>query len=113
MIFQGAVNRKKCKESLRDSLMPTLNPGDIVMADHLRSHKGGGIAALVASVGATILYRPPYNPIEQMWIKSRPSCEWLSPDLLTLCLRPFQDLYDELASSDAIGWFTCTGYCMI
>lgn len=73
MIFQGALNREKFKEYLKDFLIPTLKSGDIVIADNLLCHKGDGIPELVASSGASLLYLPPYspdlNPIEQMWSK--------------------------------------------
>jgi transposase len=56
-------------------LLPTLRPGDIVVMDNLPAHKVAGIAEAINSVGARLLYLPPYspdlNPIEQMFAKTQ------------------------------------------
>lgn len=92
LIFSGALNREKFKEYLREYLLPTLKPGDIVIADNLKAHKGDGISELVASVGAAIVYLRPYspdlNPIELI-ARSRLICVWFRLDRLTPCLMPF------------------------
>jgi transposase len=54
-------------------LIPTLQPGDIVVADNLSSHKVAGVREAIAAVGETLCYLPPYspdfNPIEQVFAK--------------------------------------------
>jgi transposase len=58
---------------VREVLCPTLHPGDIVIADNLSSHKNDAVRAAIETVGATILYLPPYspdfNPIEMVFSK--------------------------------------------
>ena len=71
--LDGALNGERFKEYLREKLIHTLKPGDILIMDNLRSHKVQGVKELVESVGAKIMYLPPYspdlNPIEQMWYR--------------------------------------------
>src|SRR5580692_1553626 len=43
-------------------LLPTLRPGDIVVMDNLTAHKVMGVAEAINSVGARVLYLPPYSP---------------------------------------------------
>ena len=53
--------------------MPTLQPGDIVIADNLGAHKVAGIQQAIQAAGATLWYLPPYspdlNPIERCFAK--------------------------------------------
>ena len=53
--------------------MPTLREGDIVVMDNLSSHKVSGVKEAIESVGAKVLYLPPYspdlNPIEMVFAK--------------------------------------------
>lgn len=54
-------------------LCPALKPGDVVVMDNLSSHKVAGVRQWIESVGAELLYLPPYspdlNPIEKAWAK--------------------------------------------
>ena len=53
--------------------MPTLKPGDIVIIDHLGSHKGKAVRQAIRTAGAKLFFLPPYspdlNPIEQVFAK--------------------------------------------
>ena len=55
------------------ALAPTLKPGDIVILDNLRSHKGNEARRLIEARGACLLFLPPYspdlNPIELAFAK--------------------------------------------
>ncbi len=50
-----------------------LRPGDVVVMDNLPGHKLAKVRDLIESVGAKLLYLPPYssdfNPIEMIWSK--------------------------------------------
>jgi transposase len=54
-------------------LVPGLKPGDVVIIDNLGSHKGKAVRQAIRSVGAKLLFLPPYspdlNPIEQLFAK--------------------------------------------
>ena len=54
-------------------LVPTLHPGDLVIADNLGAHKVAGIQRAIQAAGATLWYLPPYspdlNPIELCFAK--------------------------------------------
>ena len=54
-------------------LAPTLSTGDTVVMDNLPCHKVAGIREAIESVGAKLVYLPPYspdlNPIEQAFAK--------------------------------------------
>jgi transposase len=60
-------------EYLRQCLVPTLKPGDIVVMDNLPAHKNPAVRQIIEAAGAELRYLPPYspdlNPIEQAFAK--------------------------------------------
>ena len=54
-------------------LVPTLQPGDVVILDNLAIHTQPAVQAAITAVGATLRFLPPYspdfNPIEQAFAK--------------------------------------------
>jgi transposase len=62
---------------LETCLIPSLKPGQIVIADNATFHRGGRIKELIEGVGCQLKYLPPYSPdlnkIERCWswLKSR------------------------------------------
>ncbi|MCI9002538.1 MAG: hypothetical protein HFG03_06885 [Oscillibacter sp.] len=59
---------------MKEALIPTLRPGDIVGMDHLMTHHVLAVGELLRDAGAASLYLPAYspdlNPIEKSWSKS-------------------------------------------
>ncbi len=43
-------------------LVPELGPGDVVIMDNLSSHKAPAVRDAIESVGARLLFLPPYSP---------------------------------------------------
>lgn len=71
MTFEGSCNRDLLEVWLRDSLLPQLNAGDVIVMDNASFHKGQVIEELVSEAGCEIWYLPPYSPdlnkIERWW----------------------------------------------
>jgi len=72
-VLDGPINGQSFTAWVEQFLVPTLNPGDIVIMDNLGSHKGAAVRDAIRSVGARLLFLPPYspdlNPIEQVFAK--------------------------------------------
>jgi transposase len=72
-VFDGAVNGASFLAYVKQILVPTLRPGDIVVLDNLSSHKIEGVREAIEAAGAELRYLPPYspdlNPIEQLFAK--------------------------------------------
>lgn len=60
--FDGATDTMIFQTFVRESLAPTLQPGQIVIMDNLAAHKSPEIARLIEAAGARVLYLPPYSP---------------------------------------------------
>ena len=72
-VIDCAMTRAIFLEYLRQCLVPTLAPGDIVVMDNLPAHKGAAVRQVIEAAGAELRYLPPYspdlNPIEQAFAK--------------------------------------------
>ena len=77
-LFDGPINGQKFLAYVEQFLVPTLQPGDIVILDNLGSHKGKAVRHAIRKAGAKLLFLPPYspdlNPIEQAFAKLK---HWL------------------------------------
>mgnify|MGYP001826069275 CR=1 FL=1 len=75
--LEGACNRMVFELWLEHCLIPTLQPGQMVIVDNASFHKGGRIEELLTAAGCQLWYLPPYSPdlnkIEHCWswLKSR------------------------------------------
>lgn len=117
MTIKGATNTEVFHAYVREILLPSLRPGDIVVMDNLRPHKNARTIALIEQAGAEVRFLPAYspdlNPIEMMWSK-------LKALLRKAQARTHSDLLSAIASSlacvspqDALAWFAHCGYSFI
>lgn len=72
-VIEGAMDGDTFLAYVDQILVPTLQPGDIVIADNLAAHHVEGVQQLIEAAGATLRYLPPYspdlNPIELSFAK--------------------------------------------
>ncbi len=72
-VFDGPINGQCFRAYVEQVLIPTLRPGDIVVADNLGSHKGKAVRQTIRTAGARLWFLPKYspdlNPIEQAFAK--------------------------------------------
>ena len=109
-----STERKFFLSWTRHHLVPTLHPGDIVVMDNLGAHKVAGVREAIESVGARLLYLPPYspdlNPIEMIFSKFK----WL---LKSAATRTVDELWaacgtllDCITEQDCRNCFRHCGY---
>ena len=53
-VFDGAIDGESFRAYIEQILVPTLQPGDIVIADNLGAHKVAGIQRAIQAAGATL-----------------------------------------------------------
>lgn len=92
-LLDGPLNGEAFLAYIQHVLGPTLQLGDIVIADNLSSHKVAGVKEALAQWGASIIYLPPYsqdlNPIENFFsLNSRPCSEKLQSAPSTRLSKP-------------------------
>jgi transposase len=62
-VLDGPMNRTAFDAYIETQLAPILQPGDVVIADNLSSHKSARTQAHLKAQGNWLLFLPPYVPI--------------------------------------------------
>jgi len=62
LVIDGAVNGDVFLAYVRQVLVSTLRPHDLVIMDNLSSHKRAGVREAIEGAGAKLVYLPPYSP---------------------------------------------------
>jgi transposase len=114
MILEGASDTLAFEYYVEHILVPSLNPGQIVVMDNLSSHIGPKVRQAIQARGCQLLFLPAYSPdlspIEEAFSK-------LKTFLRRVGARTHEDLWQALADAlltitpqNAQGWFTHCGY---
>src|SRR5262245_64232775 len=61
-LLEGPIDGESFRTYVKQVLVPTLRPGDVVIMDNLGSHKGRAVRQLIRSSGAKLLFLPKYSP---------------------------------------------------
>lgn len=107
LALEGTTDTEAFRVYVRQVLVPTLRPGDIVIMDNLSPK-------LIFEAGAEVLflpaYSPDFNPIEMMWSKIKSILRSLEartvPDLITAIGQALA----RITPKDAVNWFAHCGY---
>jgi len=114
--FQGSLNGENFLSYIKNTLVPTLRKGDIVVMDNLSCHKVKGVREAIEKAGASVLYLPPYspdfNPIEMMWSKMKALLRKWKTDTLDLLHAAIPAAFSAVSTSDISGWFSASGYSL-
>jgi transposase len=112
----GPVNRDVFESFVEQVLIKSLSPGDLVVMDNLSSHKGTRVKELIESVGARLLYLPPYspdlNPIEPAFSKLKQLMRSAEHRTREALWADIQRMLDRITTSDATGFFRHCGYTL-
>ncbi len=116
-LYASERDRIRCagEAQSKETLLPTLKHGDIIVMDNMRSHHVKAVRDVLEEKGMKILYLPPYspdlNPIEKMWSKMKALLRgWkirnldLLPDAVRLALASVSPL-------DCLHWFAASACC--
>jgi len=114
MTVNGGTTGEVFLAFVRQLLVPTLRPGNIVLLDNLSSHKVPGVRESITAAGASVLYLPPYsydfNPIELAWSKVKSllrAAEARSRESLEAAVAAAMN---SITSAQSIGWFKHCGF---
>ena len=117
MTVEGALNAEVFRSYIREILLPTLSPGDILVMDNLSAHKDREALDLLEKAGVKVRFLPAYspdlNPIELMWSKVKAllrKAEARTPETLLLAIG---DALSRVTRKDATHWFAHCGYGFI
>ena len=114
MTLEGAVDRPAFEAFVRQALVPTLVPGQIVVLDNLSVHHGAAIRALIEGAGCRVLFLPPYSPdfapIEQAFAKLKEAIRRAGARTRAALEAAIAAALELITAQDAAGWFRHCGY---
>ena len=97
-------------------LVPSLQPGLVVVMDNLSAHKGEGVRELVEAAGCEVLflpsYSPDFSPIEEAFSKLKGRLRRAQARTKETLVEAIGQALDAITPEDARGWFGHCGYAL-
>ena len=113
-VFDGPINGQSFRAYIEQVLIPTLQPGDVVVLDNLGSHKGHAVRAAIRAAGAHLLFLPPYspdlNPIEQVFSKLKTLLRKAAERTVEATWKRIGSLLSHFAPTECANYFRNAGY---
>jgi transposase len=113
-VLDGPINGASFLAYVEQLLMPTLQPGDIVVLDNLGSHKGDAVCKAIRKAGAKLLFLPPYspdlNPIEQVFAKLKTLLRKAGERTVEGTWKRIGSLPECFTPGDCANYFKYSGY---
>ena len=113
-VIDGPINGLTFQAYVEQILVPTLQPGDMVIIDNLGSHKGKAIRHAIERAGAFLLYLPPYspdlNPIEQVFAKLKAMLRKTAARSLEVLWATVGTLLEHFSPQECARYFSNAGY---
>ena len=113
-VFDGPINGECFHAYVRQQLIPTLKPGDIVVLDNLGSHKAKAIRDAIRAVGARLWFLPKYspdlNPIEQVFAKLKTLLRKAAERTVEAVWKRIGALLQAFTPQECANYFANAGY---
>lgn len=114
LAVEGSTTREVFEIYLECVLVPSLEPGQIVVMDNLSSHKGKRVRELIEGSGCGLLYLPPYspdlNPIEEAFAKLKALLRKAVVRTREALIEAMERALNAVTARDARGFFGHCGY---
>ncbi len=114
MVMEGAMNAQAFELFVKEVLVPTLQPGQVIVLDNLASHKGSKVRRLIRQAGCRLVFLPPYgydlNPIELAFSKLKQLVRGVAARTVETLWQAAGRVANAITFSDATGFFTACGY---
>lgn len=115
-LLDGPVNGDAFTVYVRDVLCPALNPGDMVIADNLSSHKAAGAREALEARGAKLIFLPPYspdlNPIEKFYSRLKSLLRKAGKRTLEGLLSGIAEVLRTVTPEECGNYFKACGYAV-
>jgi len=114
LVIEGAVTTPVFEAFIEHILLPTLQPGDVLVLDNLVVHKSKRVEHLLRTRGCLILFLPAYSPdlspIEQAFAKIKQFLRTVRAQTVDALIQAIADALRTVTAYDAIGFFTQAGF---
>lgn len=113
-VLEGAINGPMFLAYVKQCLVPSLKRGEIVLMDHLPTHKVAGVAEAIEAAGATLIYLPKYspdlNPIELAFSKLKAHLRKAAERTILRLLRRIGRVVTDFSPQECRNFFRHAGY---
>ena len=114
MVVEGAVNAETFVAYTEQCLLPTLDPGDIVVLDNVKFHHDSRVAELIRSVGARVRFLPPdspdFNPIEMAFSALKSHLRKLAKRTYETLVKAIGEIQQTVSAQTCLNLFEACGY---
>jgi transposase len=113
-VFDGPLDNPTFLAYVEQVLVPTLQPGDVVVLDNLAMHKQAEVQAAIEGAGARLRFLPPYspdlNPIEQAFAKLKAFLRAARPRTFDQVVELMAIALDLFSPSECLNFVRHCGY---
>ena len=113
-VLEGAINGPMFLAYVKQCLVPSLKRGEIVLMDHLPTHKVAGVAEAIEAAGATLIYlpkcSPDFNPIELAFSKLKAHLRKAAEHTIPRLLRRIGRVVTDFTPQECRNFFRHAGY---
>ena len=113
-LVNGPINGERFLAYVETQLVPTLNPGDIVIMDNLGSHKAKAVRLAIRGAGARLIFLPKYspdlNPIEKFFAKLKHFLRKAAARTIDAICDAIAEILETVSPKECKNYFTEAGY---
>ena len=113
-MLDGSINGDRFLEYVKQVLVPTLAPGDLVVIDNLSSHKSHPVREAIEAVGAKLLflprYSPDFNPIEKAFSKLKALLRKAAERTVSGVRQAIRRILAGITPTECANFFAQAGY---
>lgn len=114
LLIRGGMDAATFEQYVEVMLAPSLRPDNVVIMDNLSAHKDLKVREYIESVGARLVYLPPYSPdlspIEHAFSKIKAYLRKAGARTYEAVVTALSQAIARITPQDARGWFTDCGY---
>ena len=114
MVLDGAMHGAAFLAYVEKVLVPTLEPGDIVVMDNLACLRSAAVCDAIRRAGAELRFLPPYspdfNPIEMAFSKFKAYLKRRAARSVTELREAIGQATDNYTLAECQNYFTAAGY---
>jgi putative transposase len=113
-LIDGPIDGESFRIYIDKVLIPTLNPGDIVIMDNLGSHRSSAIRRGLRAIGAKLFFLPKYspdlNPIEMLFSKLKHGLRKAAKRTEDAVYQAVVELLPTIEPNECANYFAKAGY---
>ena len=114
MVLEGATDTVAFEVYVRQFLVPTLRPGQVVVLDNLSAHKNPHVRTLIEACACEVWYLPAYSPdlspIEEAFAKLKTLVRRAAARTTAALLDANARALAQITAADAQNFFLHCGY---